>query len=74
MNERIMCMDAVSGDLRIISLDDAVSELCAQGLYSEIAPRLRGGESVQLPNGRRYQAVATLGVMGVDLLPPAAVS
>jgi hypothetical protein len=72
MNERIVRMDAISGDLRIIALDDAVSELAGIGLYSEIAPRLRGGETVRLPNGLRYRAVAALSERGIDQLPPAA--
>jgi hypothetical protein len=74
MNERIARMDVNSGDLRIIALDDAVSELCGLGLYSEIAPRLREGELVRLPNGLRYRAVAALGVHGVDQLSPESVS
>ncbi|HEX9841488.1 MAG TPA: hypothetical protein VGC20_02015 [bacterium] len=74
MNERIVRVDMLSGDLRIIALEDAISELSASGLYSEIGPRLRGGETVRLPNGLRYRAVAALGERSIDQLPPAAVN
>ena len=74
MNERVVRMDMLSGHVQIIALEDAISELSGVGLYSEIAPRLRGGETVRLPNGLRYRAVAMLGDYGVDQLPPAAVN
>lgn len=74
MNERIMRMDRFSGDVQIVALDEAVSELSGNGLFSEIAPRLRSGEPVRLPGGVTFRAVASLGEHGVDALPPAAVN
>lgn len=74
MNERIMRMDMQSGELSIIGLDDAVSELSGTGLYSEIAPRLRGGETVRSPNGLQYRAMAALSEHSIDLLPVTAIN
>lgn len=74
MNERIMRMNVLSGELSIIGLDDAVSELSGTGLYSEIAPRLREGETVRSPNGEHYRAVAALTEQNIDLLPVTAVN
>lgn len=74
MNERIMRMNMLSGELSIIALDDAISELSGAALYSEIAPRLREGETVRLPNGLHYRAVATLTEHSIDLLPTGAVN
>ncbi len=74
MNERIVRMDPISGDLSIIALEDAVSELSGRGLYSEIAPRLREGEIVRLPNGLRYRSVAALDALTIGPLPPSVLS
>jgi hypothetical protein len=74
LNERILRLDTYQGAARIIPLWEAVSELSGHGLYSEIAPRLRGGETVRLPNGLRYRAVAALAEGSIDRLPPAAVN
>ena len=71
MNERIVRTDP-TGSLEIIGLESAISELCRMGMYSEIAPRLRDGEPVRLPNGILYRAMATLSDEGAELLPPGA--
>jgi hypothetical protein len=74
MSERVARMDLASGDLTIMALDEAVSELSGTGLYSEIAPRLREGNAVQLPNGLTYRVLASLSDHAFDLLPPGAAS
>jgi len=70
MNERIARMDLTTGNLSIVALSDAVSELSRVGLYSEIVLRLRGGETVRLPNGLRFRALSALDDPAVDPLPP----
>ena len=74
MNERIVRMDPANGNLRIIALEDAVSELSGRGLYSEIALRLRGGETVRAPDGPRYRSLAALDAFAIDPLPPSDLS
>ena len=74
MSERIVRIDLTSGVARIVSLEQAVSELCAAGLYSEIAPRLRQGEAYKLPSGLAFRAVSALGDRSIDRLPPSAIN
>jgi len=74
MNERIARYDVATGDVDIIALEVAVSELSGPHLYSEIIDRLRGGEAMALANGRCYRALCALSDEGTEQLPPGAVS
>lgn len=76
MSERIVRMDLESGEVAVIPLETALSELSgsAAALYSELAPRLREGETVRHPAGVAYRAACALGEQGMDQLPAAQAS
>ena len=74
MSERIARLDPETGDVAIIALETAVSELATAGLFGEIAPRLREGQLVRLENGRRYRALAALDAFALEPLPPSVLS
>ena len=76
MNERIVRTDVVTGQAEIIAMDVALSELSAApgALYCELAPRLRGGECLRLPDGRAYSAAALMEMEATLPLPPNSVN
>lgn len=74
MNERIVRRDWETGLAEIIGLDEAVSEISESpsALFSEIAPMLRRGDSLRMPDGRVYCALSTLDTESALPLPPSA--
>lgn len=74
MNERIVRRDWETGLAQVIGLDEAVSEISESpsALFSEIAPMLRSGECLRMPDGRIYCALASMDTESALPLPPSA--